>query len=456
MQHFQIDQSTPDLGDQRLSKRYASILKKATQQPQLSFPAICKNWHQTKALYRFFDHPRVTADKILAHHYQQTLAHLEQMDHCNDMLCLQDTSDLCYNHHPSKQDLGKMHFSIERGLRIHPTIAMTAHGINLGLIHAHMWTRDKDKTYKTAQQRRQIPLEEKESHRWITSYRAVCKVAAAFPQKTFFSIADRESDLYDLFLEATQRQVKNVYFLIRMAQNRNTTQHGVKLRTSLDKAPELGQASFRYKKTGGRHRLVKQRIKVRQVELSAPVARAHLPRVRVYALLAQEIAPPNGCKPIEWLLLTDYPIGSLKQAEKLLRYYTLRWEIETFFKVLKSGCKVEELRLETYKRLTAGLSLYMLVSCQIMLLLKLGRAYPELPSDILFSRYEIQGVYWAIHGKSPPVGVPSLGTIVSCIAQLGGYLNRKRDPCPGPKALWVGLQQLRTLALGFELAQTPI
>ena len=237
--------------------------------------------------------------------------------------------------------------------------------------------------------------------------------------------------------------------------NRVVTEKEGKLRQAINNSKKIGEIVFEYKRRN-KKRLVKQGIKVKKIELDSPTRRPHLDKVAVWAIQAQEKNPPKGKAPIQWLILTDYPVNSLEDAKKILYYYTIRWDIEIFFKVLKSGCEVEEVRLETLDRLKPCLAFYMSIACRIMFLLKIGKTYPDLPCDILFSAPEWQVVYIFIHREKPPQTPPSLGEIIRCIAQLGGYLNRKNDPPPSPKVMWIGIQKMHMMALGFELAQNKI
>ena len=187
--------------------------------------------------------------------------------------------------------------------------------------------------------------------------------------------------------------------------------------------------------------------------MRAPKSKTHLGEVKVWVIKAEEKNPPKGKKPISWTILTISPIKSAADAIKILEYYTARWNIEIFFKVLKSGCKVEKIRLEKLDRLLPCIAFYMSVAARIMFLSKIEKICADLSADVIFSPFEWKAVYMAIHRKKPPKDPLSLGEMITCIAQLGGYLNRKSDPPPGPKALWTGLEAMRMLALGLELSE---
>ncbi len=168
------------------------------------------------------------------------------------------------------------------------------------------------------------------------------------------------------------------------------------------------------------------------------------------AVLVTEPNPPPGVEPIEWLLLTDLPIGTVEDVLRVIDYYTCRWQIEIYFRVLKSGCKVEESQLETAARFEPYLAMNMIVAWRVMHVMMLGRECPELPCDIAFDDDEWRAVYAMVKKQTPPAQPPSMKTMVGLIASLGGWLGRKCDGQPGPKAMWVGIQRMTDLAAGWR------
>ncbi len=465
-----------DLGDSRLNKRYKKVKEAGVKQPSRTLNALFKEWGQTQATYKLFNNPKVTSEKFISHEYRQTNSKIINFDEHTDILVSQDSSDLNYNGHESKEDLFPTHPHIQKGLKIHPSIAFTEDDICLGLLHVRIWT-GKEKKQLNNQIPKSRPIEEKESYKWLESFKITKKTAQECPEKYFFNISDREGDIYDLLLEASKENVENLYFIIRSSSNRRTATKEGKLRETMDNTPEIGRISFEYKRKG-EERTVRQTVKAKKIELKNPKNRRKKPKpdkilsakvskkakikqekdnlnedpkVKVWVVQAKEIDTPKGKKPINWTILTDYPIKSLEDAKKILHYYTKRWNIETFFKVLKSCCMVEKIRLQTLKRLTACLVLYMSIACRIMLLLKIGRTYPDIPCDIFFSPSEWKTVYMSIHRKKPPPKPPKLATIILYIAQLGGYLNRKNDPPPGLIVIWRGIEKMYTMVSIFDV-----
>jgi hypothetical protein len=171
--------------------------------------------------------------------------------------------------------------------------------------------------------------------------------------------------------------------------------------------------------------------------------------VEVNAVLVPEGIPPEGEEPIEWLLLTSLPIADLQQVLAVVEYYCCRWQIEAYFRVLKSGCKVKASQLETAHGYEAYLLLCLIVAWRVMYLLMLGRVRLEVPCDGVLEVDEWQSVC-VVMSEQLPSSPPLLGEMVSLIAKLGGYLARKGDGPPGPKAMWVGMQRMTDLALGWR------
>ena len=186
-----------------------------------------------------------------------------------------------------------------------------------------------------------------------------------------------------------------------------------------------------------------------------------LPPVSVNVVLVSEANPPTGDEPVEWLLLTDLPIDSIQQVQRIIEYYCVRWMIEVFFRVLKSGCRVEERLFEHLDRLLTCLGLYMIVAWRTLYVCRLGRSCPEISCEAIFEPAEWKSVWKVVHREDPPSEPPALGVFVRMVAQLGGYVNRKRDDPPGPQTVWIGLQRMHDFAtcwqlFGPEAQRTPL
>jgi hypothetical protein len=176
----------------------------------------------------------------------------------------------------------------------------------------------------------------------------------------------------------------------------------------------------------------------------------HLPPVSVNVVLVREIDPPPGEPPVEWLLVTNLPIDTIEQVLAVIQYYCGRWMIEVFFRTLKSGCRIEERRFEHIDRLLPCLAVYMIVAWRVLYVCRLGRSCPDMSCEAIFEPAEWKSVWRVVHRKPPPTSPPSLADMVRLVAQLGGYVNRKRDDPPGPQTIWLGLQRMHDMALCWE------
>jgi hypothetical protein len=448
-----------DLGDQRLNQRYHLLLERLGADPQLSIPGACRGKAEVEAAYRFFDHPRVTPVRLLAPHIAATK---RRMAAEKVVVVAQDTTEIDLTR-PERVVGGPLADDHRCGFFSHPLLAMTSAGVPLGLLADRTWSRDPATVGLSKVRRKQQPLEDKESVRWIEGYRQCCEAACALPGVTVICVSDSEGDLYEAFVEA---QVQNhaAKFIVRACKVRRLAGEEQQfLHESVASTPLLGtrvlSVSKRYappSEVRKRRKARRERDAVLTIQAATVTPRApwrvegKLPSVPVTVVLASEANPPPGEEPIEWLLVTDLPTTTLAEAERVLDLYTRRWLIEVYFRVLKSGCGVEKLQLETAARMLNALTVYKIVAWRVLMLTMLGRSCPELPCDAALEEAEWKAVYAVLVRKKLPKKPPNLGTMVLLIARLGGHLGRKGDQPPGPKAMWIGLQKARTPALGWE------
>lgn len=165
--------------------------------------------------------------------------------------------------------------------------------------------------------------------------------------------------------------------------------------------------------------------------------------------MAREIGAPAGTKPVEWRLLTNREAPTAADVVELIDWYRARWEIETFFHVVKNGCRIEALQLSAIERLERALALFMVVAWRIAHLMRTGRTCPDLDATLFFDPDEIRGAY-LLTKKKPPITPPTLNEVLRLIATLGGFLARKGDGEPGVKTLWLGLQRVMDAAATIQ------
>ena len=161
---------------------------------------------------------------------------------------------------------------------------------------------------------------------------------------------------------------------------------------------------------------------------------------------------PKDRERIEWKLLTNLPVSGLRPAVEKLKWYALRWKIETFFKILKSGCKAEEAKLRTAARLTNLISIYCIVSWRIFWLCMINRTDEDAPAALVFTKTE-QRILDHIDPKPPDNINPTVSHYSLAVARLGGYMSRARDRPPGNMVLWRGFNRLVDVHLGYRIAK---
>ena len=459
----------------RLRKRFRRVLQAMIEKPSLKFPAACNGSAETKAAYRLLDNEHITFISVLAPHHDATLERIREQ---TIVLIPQDTTELDLTRpHEVMVGAGPLNDTTRVGFYDHPSLAFTTEGLPLGVVNAKMWARDpvefeKDADQKRAE-RRAKAIEDKESVRWIEGYRAACVVAQAAPATHIVSIADSEGDIYEYIYEGRAVEgERKASFIIRACQNRavvapaeaSSEDSPALLREAVAKTPVLAELTLEIRgrdpKLNSDDRKRRQARKARRAAVSVRAGRVtlrapyrpggKLDDVQVNAVLVREENPPPGEEPIEWLLLTDEPIYTTEDVLRIIEYYGIRWKIEIYFRILKSGCKVEESQLHTAARFEPYLALCMIVAWRIMYVMMLGRECPELPCDVAFDEDEWKSVYAAVKKESPPSKPPSMKTMVGLIASLGGWLGRKCDGEPGPKAMWVGMQRMTDLAIGWR------
>ena len=429
------------LGDERLNQRLVKLATRFADKPTASIPGACEDWSETQAAYRFFEQSsdqkrQLGWQDILAPHMACTEARMRQHP---VVLCLQDTTELDFNGQETA-GLGPLSHEAQRGMYLHPTYVVTPDREPLGVTDAWMWAREA----KGDDGQRPGILE---SRRWIEGYQRIAETAPEMPDTRLIYVADREADILEL-MQCAHHLGTPADWLIRSQHNRALPDGG-KLWASVLAATPLGEIEFTMaSRQGQAARDVRQQLWARPVSL--PDGRGG--QLSVTCLIAREINAPAGCKPVEWRLLTNRVADGFAAAIELIDWYRCRWEIETFFHVLKNGCRVEALQLGNVAKLELALAVYLVVSWRLARLVKLGRTHPDLEASALFTETEWKGAY-ILAKKAIPKKPPTTRELVRQIAMLGGFLGRKGDGEPGVKTLWLGMQRLRDFVEGMEHMQ---
>jgi hypothetical protein len=433
------------LGDKRLERRLQKIGRDFFAHPTMSLPQACGDKAKTKAAYRFFDHARVTMQSVLQGHYAATARRAQKE---KVILAVQDTTDLNYSLHPKTELMGPICDKEGMiGMLVHDTMAYTTQGTALGLIDVQCWTRDPD-IRRGELERYELPIEQKESYKWLASWKAAVRLQEQCPESTVISVGDREADIYELLVEA--RKEPKAKLLVRAEKQRRVpTDEDPEELTNvwewMASRPVEVMLPLDVPRTARRQaRQAKLAVRYAEVQLQAPKRKPGLGTVTAWVVTAMEVDAPPGTEPVEWKLITTLEIKSLAQALEVLEWYTQRFQIEVFHRTLKSGCKIEDRQLGNAQRIEGCLAIDMVVAWRIVHLTKLGREVPEVPCTVFFEEAQWKAlVAFVTRDARVPKQPPTLREAIRMMAmRLGGFLGRKCDGEPGTETIWKGLQRL--------------
>jgi hypothetical protein len=450
------------LGDERLSRRLVASVARLAEQPGREFSAVAQgDVAAIRGYYRLIDKPddaAVTMAAILAPHQTRTR---QRMAHEARVLCVADGTTLNYNGLAECEGLGttgsNQTGAKSRGIQLHSTLAINDQGVPLGIVDVRCRTPDPEAEKTTPA----TPIEEKKSFDWMQGLRSCMNLAEQLPDTRITCVMDREADFFELF--DLHRDHPCVDLLIRAKHNRQTST-GVKLFDRLRESDVRGTLQLRVKRQSARPKRSRQQARPRRaareatldlhyepVEFAPPSQHKGKASLHLWAVLAREKNPPEGVKRLQWCVLTSREITDPAAAEQCLADYALRWRIEDWHRVIKTGCRVEDLAHESVERLERSIAINLVIGWRIMVITLLGREVPEFPAEILFSELEIAVLHaWANtrHYAKPPT---HLGAAIRLVAMIGGYIGRKHDPPPGHELMWYGYQYLTLMCVGYEL-----
>ena len=443
-----------ELGDKRLNIRLVKLAQQLSNQPLSSINQACQDWADTKAAYRFFDNPRLGAAEILSPHQERTK---ERMLAHQTVLAVQDTTDLDYSAHPKTAGLGPIgnHQENALGLLLHTTLIFTTEGLPLGVLSQQTWSRPQQAGQQEYEHKR-IAIADKESNKWLKALEETEHIA---PESVgMVTVGDREADLYEFLLRAEQLQAD---YLIRAANNRRLKDEAICLWEKLSKKRVAGEIEVDVSATDKQpSRRARLKVRYAKVELKPP---QRLKRLRIegwksvwlWAVLVKEVCAAKGVEPLEWMLLTNVAVNSFEQAVERVSWYRVRFHIEMYHKVLKSGCRVEAARLMNVERIKKYVALMGIVAWRLFWMTFMNREKPEEACTRILAEHEWKALYCRIHRENElPKEVPTVREAVRWIAKLGGFLGRKGDEEPGITTIWRGWQRLTDIAEDWLIFHT--
>lgn len=438
--------------DERLSKRFSMVLKQLAEGTAESIPFACQDWANTKAAYRFFANERVSEADILAGHFRSTRERAGTVG--GTLLVLHDTTEFSY----PRENVGLLHRSRNPNRSPHPMCGISMHsslvvapaGLPLGLSAVKFWTRKVFKGTNELKRRvnpTRIPIGQKESVRWVENL--VETTALLGEADRYVHIGDREADIYELFCAAND---VGAHFVIRSAYPRLVDDGTTKTDAEMKEVRLQGLHRIEVREPDGRVSETELELRYGRMLVLAPVAKQKdYGPLELTVIYAEERRTPKGRERISWKLLTDLPVRSCQQAIEKIQWYALRWKIELFHKILKSGCRVEESRLRTAPRLVNLIATCCVVAWRIFWLTMINRHQPAAAPDVALTQLELRLLDQLAPDRGAPNDSRALSHYIIKIARLGGYLARAHDPAPGNIVMWRGLTRLTDIAIGYSL-----
>jgi hypothetical protein len=334
------------------------------------------------------------------------------------------------------------------GLILHSALAIEPEtGQTLGLLWQKLWNRQhkskppKDETPKQKKQRqaqnrkmaRQRPFAEKESYKWVE---ALCAVDKQVERNTrVIHVFAREGDIAEVFAQV--RQLKHTGVIVRAAHNRSLDSNSDRLWTYMEFLPIRFEQEIDVPATANRKgRKTKLAVRFSRVKLRTPYRFDNCDPFQVYAVYATEIDCPEGETPLSWMLLKTELVEDVNMASTLLRWYTHRWRVEDYHKILKSGCQSERYRLAAVGMKTL-LGFLGVIAVELLQVTYLHRTQPDAPARAILNSVQLEVLKAKVSKKLPTI--LTVGWAVEAVAYLGGYLEHRRQTSIGiqVRAAWL-------------------
>jgi len=447
--------------DVRHGKRLRQLLEQLSAKTGASTPWASQDWANTKAAYRFFGNERISEANILAGHFASTR---ERFATSGDdrVLVLHDTTEFSYRHEETEPigilkkitcgggKAGRPRFHTSCGILMHSSLVVTQQGLPLGLGAIKFWSRDKFRG--TAALKRHInptrvPIEKKESVRWLDNLRQSTELLGS-PGRCVH-IGDRESDIWELFCLARQL---GTHFLVRTCVDRVAADRNTTVAAELKRSELRGLHLIEVRNNRGELEEASLELRFQRILIHPPAGKQkNYPELVLTAIHARETKAPKGRERIDWKLLTDLPVRSCLDAIEKLEWYAQRWKIETFHKILKSGCRAEEAKLRTAERLVNLIAILCILSWRIFWITMLNRTTPAASPEEAFTELDQYLLDELVPTKPGSHSTASIAHYIVKLACLGGYLARAHDPPPGNTVIWPGLSRLTDIELGIMI-----
>lgn len=407
------------------------------------------------AAARFFRNDKVSVEEILA----EASARTAQACAGRHVLLLEDTSEINYEAKKGrKRGLGQVGNGTDAGLFVHPALALDAADAGiLGLGWATIWRRTKTKRPDYRNQ----PIEEKESHRWISTVQMACQRLGEARRIT--AIADREADIYEVFARLPDART---HVIVRARCDRALADCDRRMLEAVAAAPQAGRITFDMPPRSGRPaRTVDAAISFAGVSIRQPkvgASKSDPETIPLNLVQLRECDPPSGEDGVEWNLLTTHEVASLGDALRIVEYYRLRWSIEQVFRTIKSqGIDIEASFLRDGEALEKLAAVALITAIKAMQLVH-GRDHSGctheaarvfVPEELAVLVHVVAYLEGATARQKNPHPAQSLAWAAWAIARLGGWKGYQSERPPGPITFCQGLQRFSAMAEGFRIAR---
>ena len=432
--------SEVSLGDKRLNKRLTKSVDLLTQNSESSILGACGSKHDAKSLYAMLSNDKFSHEKVVSAAKQATSERIAASG-LREVLLVQDTTDVVLNGHKKTEGLGNCGNLTSKGVQVHSCIAVSPCGAPLGFVAQQYFTRLGEKSKLTKNQKQNLPIEEKESYRWLTTTEEALKEVPEGIAPII--VCDREGDFYELFEEIMSFDAD---FVIRAAQNR-TTKDNEKVIQRLRKTKACGEVEVTIPRDSRKNRPARKatiEIAYSRITITKPqtIKTDFTTELTLTFLRATEIGNKTD-DPVEWILVTNMDISCPENAVKVFSFYVHRWKIERFHYILKSGCNVEKIQQRTYERILPLITIYSVISLYLLALTYFARLFPDAPCDTFLEEDEWKILYCIINKtKTAPHRPFTLKVAVDYLGQLGSYKHSPCDGVYGVKSVWKGCAKL--------------
>jgi Transposase DNA-binding/Transposase DDE domain len=453
--------SRADLGDPRRVARAQQMVSRMAEAPDASLPKAMVTDAELEGAYRLFSNEQVSFEQLFDAHASSTA---ERARDCSQVLAIHDTTT-CAFRHADAREVGYLNTG-KPGFLLHLTL----------LVDTRQWRRPLGLTHAEVISRRQRPrrgnskhdlsggeskkLVNKEFLRWQRGI-SLTEARLESSKTSVIHIADRESDSYELMAACVGAGHR---FIFRAKSCRTVDRDGQTIpirdfvaeegRVALEREVPLSRRlgatmpATRKAHPPRESRVARLMFSTTKVTLRRPnIVSAHVApaTIEVNAVHVFEPDPPAGQQAVDWLLYTTEPASTRRQIEDIVDFYRCRWQIEELNKALKTGCVVQERKLESRDALMTMLALSLPIAVELLALRTLARSDETAPASAILSDDELSALRHISHRPVP--AKPTVQDVLWCVAGLGGHI--KNNGAPGWQVLQRGMEKFVAFAAGW-------